>query len=231
MADFHVIIPAAGSGSRMQAGVPKQYLSLLGKPVIRRTLEIFSTNARIKSIALILSPEDSFWNDADAPIAKLHLHYQGGMTRADTVLNGLEAMRDVVNEDDWILVHDAVRPGLSKATLERLLDALEDDAVGGLLAVPLADTLKRADAEQRIKATEPRENLWQAQTPQMFRYNILSRALKDGIFANAMPTDEAQAIERLGLKPKLVQGELRNFKITYPPDLVMMEAILRADDN
>ena len=132
----------------------------------------------------------------------------------------------VVREDDWILVHDAARPCLSPQLLNHLLDTLHADTVGGLLAVPLADTLKRAGTEQRVAVTESRENLWQAQTPQMFRYALLVRALQA---SGDQPTDEAQAVEALGYKPRLVPGELRNLKITYPHDLALAEAILNAD--
>ncbi|MCF8187026.1 MAG: 2-C-methyl-D-erythritol 4-phosphate cytidylyltransferase, partial [Sulfuritalea sp.] len=140
-----------------------------------------------------------------------------------TVLNGLHAIEAQVEAEDWILVHDAARPGLSNLLLNQLLSALENDAVGGLLALPLADTLKRADAEERVAATLPRTDLWQAQTPQMFRYATLKKALTT---FNGSATDEAEAIEALGLKPKLVTGELRNLKVTYPQDLAVLSALL-----
>jgi 2-C-methyl-D-erythritol 4-phosphate cytidylyltransferase len=232
MADFHVIIPAAGTGSRMQADIPKQYLPLCGKTVIQHTLAVFSRNARISSITLVLNSEDTIWDSLNEDsIRNLHVQRCGGATRADTVLNGLQSLQHKVNADAWILVHDAARPGLSTGALDRLLDELEHDAVGGLLAVPLADTLKRADAEQRISGTESRDALWQAQTPQMFRYGLLNRALQDTNESNMAPTDEAQAIERLGLRPKLVQGELRNLKMTYTQDLALLEAILSTDKD
>jgi 2-C-methyl-D-erythritol 4-phosphate cytidylyltransferase len=142
------------------------------------------------------------------------------------VLNGLRALQDNVDPDDWVLVHDAVRPGLSAAMLSLLLETLEADPVGGLLAIPITDTLKRADRKQRVMSTEPRDGLWQAQTPQMFRYGLLTKALQQ---ADNAPTDEAQAVEALGFKPKLVAGELRNLKITYPQDLALVEAMLAAD--
>lgn len=227
MAKFHVIIPAAGAGSRMAAEMPKQYLALLGKPVIQHTLAVFDANSRVNSITLILSSDDNFWDAADISLSsKTQVLYCGGATRAATVLNGLQALHENVGADDWILVHDAVRPGLSAAMLTLLLEALETDPVGGLLAIPLSDTLKRVDSEQRVVSTEPRDGLWQAQTPQMFRYGLLTKALQR---AGNTPTDEAQAVEALGFKPKLVAGELRNLKITYPQDLVLVEAILVAD--
>ena len=228
MSDFHVLIPAAGAGSRMGATLPKQYLPLFGVPLIRHTLAVFANCVRINSITLVLSPEDAYWQAEDeiAGSAGLHVERCGGATRAASVLNGLAAMQGRIHEDDWVLVHDAARPCLSPPLLERLLETLNADAVGGLLAIPLADTLKRADSAQRVAATEPRDHLWQAQTPQMFRYGLLVRALQA---SGDRPTDEAQAVEALGCKPRLVPGELRNLKITYPHDLALAEAILNAD--
>lgn len=226
MAKFHVLIPAAGNGSRMVSEIPKQYLPLLGTPLISYCLDTFIQNSRITSINVILSKDDTHWTDCNiASTPKLYTHYCGGDTRATTVLNGLNALQQVA-EGDWVLVHDAARPGLTDALLNRLLDTLQDDAVGGLLAIPLADTLKRADKADRVVRTEPRADLWQAQTPQMFRYGLLKKALEQ---AGGAPTDEAQAIEAIGLQPKLVTGELRNLKITYPQDLSLAAAILSAD--
>lgn len=226
MAKFHVLIPAAGNGSRMVSEIPKQYLPLLGTPLITHCLKTFIQNTRITSINVILSEQDVHWVQCDiAPTPKLNVYHCGGATRATTVLNGLNAMHQV-GDEDWVLVHDAARPGLTNDLLNRLLDDLQDDAVGGLLAIPLADTLKRADKSDRVIKTEPRVDLWQAQTPQMFRYGLLKKALQQ---AGGAPTDEAQAVEALGLQPKLVAGELRNLKITYPQDLALAAAILKAD--
>lgn len=224
MALFHVVIPAAGTGSRMNSGTPKQYLPIAGKPIIQHTLSVFSDSPHIHSVVVALSPGDAIWDKLHIPLhEKVVIQRCGGDSRSATVLNALETLADSVSEGDWILVHDAVRPGLSQSTLSRLLEALKGDDVGGLLAVPLADTLKRADAEQRVEKTEPRDHLWQAQTPQMFRYGLLKKALQ---VAASSPTDEAQAVEALGFNPKLVQGESRNIKITYPQDLQLAEAIL-----
>lgn len=210
----------------MVSETPKQYLSLLGAPLIIHCLKTFLQNTRITSINVILSEQDVHWPQCDiAPTPRLKVYHCGGDTRATTVLNGLHAMQQV-DDEDWVLVHDAARPGLTDDLLNRLLDGLQDDAVGGLLAIPLADTLKRADKSDRIVKTEPRTDLWQAQTPQMFRYALLKKALQQ---AGSAPTDEAQAVEALGLQPKLVTGELRNLKITYPQDLVLAAAILKAD--
>ncbi|MCB5187815.1 2-C-methyl-D-erythritol 4-phosphate cytidylyltransferase [Methylobacillus caricis] len=227
MSKFHVLIPAAGSGSRMGSELPKQYLPLLGKPLIHHAIAMFVQVPRIASVHVVISADDALWDERAVDYGnKFQVHRNGGATRAATVLNGLNAMADEVDSQDWILVHDAARPGLSASLLASLLDSLEHDEVGGLLAIPLADTLKRADPQQRVSNTEPRDGLWQAQTPQMFRYEILQRALQ---LAGGAPTDEAQAVEALGLKPKLVPGELRNLKITYPQDLRIAAAILLAD--
>lgn len=227
MVKFHVIIPAAGTGSRMANVLPKQYMPLAGKPIISHTIEVFFNNPRISSIHLALSAEDVFWRSLSLdPASKLKLHYTGGESRSETVLNTLHAIK--IADDDWVLVHDAARPGLTNNLLNHLLNTLQDDAVGGLLALPVADTLKQANTQSRIEKTIPRESLWQAQTPQMFRAATLQKALEN--FAGA-PTDEAQAIEALGLNPKLVQGELRNMKVTYPQDLALLELLFAAKTN
>jgi 2-C-methyl-D-erythritol 4-phosphate cytidylyltransferase len=227
MTKFHVIIPAAGAGSRMHSALPKQYLPLLSRPMITWCLDVFYSNPRIDSVHLALHPQDEIWSQSLSDNTKLNVLRTGGETRAQTVLNTLEAIE--ANDLDWVLVHDAARPGLTNQLLNQLLDGLQDDEVGGLLAIPLADTLKRADIHQRVKKTESRDALWQAQTPQMFKYGLLKQALRTSYDAECLPTDEAQAIELLGLSPKLVLGEMRNLKITYPQDLLLAEAILAED--
>jgi 2-C-methyl-D-erythritol 4-phosphate cytidylyltransferase len=229
MTRFHVIIPAAGSGSRMGAEAPKQYLSLNGKSLIQHVIKVFDQATKINSIHIVLSEGDAHWRSTYLNLSsKAQVHYCGGETRSETVLNGLHAIASQVEAEDWILVHDAARPGLSNLLLNQLLSTLEHDAVGGLLALPLADTLKRADAEQRVAETLPRTDLWQAQTPQMFRYATLKQALTT---FNGSATDEAEAIEALGLKPKLVTGELRNLKVTYPQDLAVLSALLNINSQ
>jgi 2-C-methyl-D-erythritol 4-phosphate cytidylyltransferase len=227
MVQFHVIIPAAGTGSRMANVLPKQYMPLVGKPIISHTIEVFFNNPRISSIHVALSADDAFWRSLSLdPASKLKLHYTGGNSRSETVLNTLQVL--AIQDNDWVLVHDAARPGLTNNLLNHLLNTLEYDAVGGLLALPVADTLKKADEQSRIEKTIPRDSLWQAQTPQMFRAATLKNALQS--FAG-VPTDEAQAIEALGLSPKLVQGELRNLKVTFPQDLALLELLLTAKTN
>jgi 2-C-methyl-D-erythritol 4-phosphate cytidylyltransferase len=149
--------------------------------------------------------------------------YCGGSSRRDSVLNGLVAMASAVDPNDWILVHDAARPCLGAVELRRLIDAAAGDEVGGILAVPVSDTLKRGDDEQRIVETEPRDGLWRAQTPQMFRHALLLRALR----GMEHVTDEASAVEALGYRPKLVEGSTQNLKVTFPADLEIAERLLR----
>jgi len=220
------IVPAAGSGSRFGAARPKQYLDLLGRPLIYHALAALVACAAIERVWVVLAPDDPWWPRYDWSElgAKLETVACGGATRAASVGNGLGAAAFVAADDDWILVHDAARPCLDQAMLAALLAELADDPVGGILAAPVADTLKRADAAQRVAATLPREGLWQAQTPQMFRYGLLRAALDD----NHGVTDEAGAIESLGLKPKLVRGEASNPKVTWPADLALAAMILRS---
>ncbi len=218
---FHVIIPAAGVGARMENVLPKQYLPLAGKPIVSHIIQTFFNNPRIASIHLALSPQDEFWKSFTLnPESRLHIHYTGGESRSETVLNTLKVID--VADDDWVLVHDAARPGLTANTLNRLLDTLATDDVGGLLAMPVADTVKKSNELNLIERTISRQNLWQAQTPQMFRYQALKKALTEFI---GTPTDEAEAVEALGLSPKLVHGELSTLKVTYPQDLALLEMI------
>ncbi|WP_310493045.1 2-C-methyl-D-erythritol 4-phosphate cytidylyltransferase [Dechloromonas sp.] len=226
MPRHYAIVPAAGSGSRFGSEKPKQYLDLLGRPLIFHTLKALTACPDIERVWVVLAPDDPWWPRFDwselGP--KLETVRCGGATRAASVSNGLRAAAMVAADDDWILVHDAARPCLSAAMLDALFAELADDPVGGILAVPVADTIKRADAEQRVAATEPRDGLWQAQTPQMFRYGQLEKSLKNEMAV----TDEAGAIEAMGLKPKLVRSDATNLKVTYPADLALAAMILRA---
>jgi 2-C-methyl-D-erythritol 4-phosphate cytidylyltransferase len=229
MPDFFALIPAAGSGSRMGEELPKQFLPLAGKPMLYHTLRALCTSPRISCVFVVLAPNDAEWmrHDWSEFSGKLIVLECGGATRAESVLNGLKSARDAssISDNDWVLVHDAARPCLGKAQLEQLMDELADDEVGGLLAVPVADTLKRSDTANRVERTESRDKLWQAQTPQMFRYSLLVEALS-GTGGIGM-TDDASAIEALGLRPKLILSDARNLKVTYPPDLALAELILR----
>ena len=228
MSKLFALIPAAGSGSRMGAGLPKQYLPLAGKPLLHHALGCLCRHAAIERVFVVLAAGDRHYAEYDwQPFAaKLEPLYCGGETRAASVFNGLLAARDAIDGGDWVLVHDAVRPCLAPEVLERLIAALRDEQTGGLLALPVVDTLKRGDADAYVVRTEPRENLWQAQTPQMFRYRVLLEALRAIDPAHA--TDEARAVEQLGLRPKLVMGDTRNLKVTYPQDLALAELILHS---
>lgn len=226
---YYALVPAAGGGARMAAQVPKQYLPLLGRPLIWHTLKALCAVPTLARVFVVLSADDAQWDRHDwaAFDGRVEILRCGGATRADSVANGLHALRGRVAADDWMLVHDAARACLTRAHVEALMREVGDDAVGGILAVPVADTLKRAEdagvADARIAATVPRERLWQAQTPQMFRYALLLDALER---APAV-TDEASAVEALGLRPRLVAADATNLKVTYPLDLHLAEIILR----
>ncbi|MDD2987636.1 MAG: 2-C-methyl-D-erythritol 4-phosphate cytidylyltransferase [Zoogloea sp.] len=219
------IVPAAGSGSRMRSEQPKQYLSLLGEPLIRHTLAVLCESPMIDRVYVVLSVGDQEWDRHDWSSFgdRLVPLFCGGASRADSVLNGLRAIADDTSEGDWILVHDAARPCLAPWHIEGLVRELMHDDVGGILAVPVADTLKREDSTHHIAGTVPREGLWQAQTPQMFRYVMLKRALESA----RQVTDEASAIEAMGLRPRLVRGDPTNLKVTFPLDLHLAEWILQ----
>jgi 2-C-methyl-D-erythritol 4-phosphate cytidylyltransferase len=208
----------------MGAPLPKQYLPLLGQPLIRHALAALCAAPEIDRVHVVLSPDDTEWarHDWSALGPRLVPLHCGGATRADSVLGGLRAIADEVDATDWILVHDAARPCLAPWHITTLVHELAGDEVGGLLAVPVADTLKRADPRCRVSATVPRANLWQAQTPQMFRYAALRAALEKATDV----TDEASAIEAAGLHPRLVQGDATNLKVTYPLDLDLAQWIL-----
>ena len=218
------IVPAAGSGSRMAASRPKQYLPLLGRPLIHHALAVLCAAPAIDAVYVVLSVDDAEWArhawSARGPL--LRTLFCGGATGAASVRGGLRAIAGEAAAGDWVLVHDAARPCLAAWHVDKLVRELAHEEVGGLLAVPVADTLKRADEHQHVVETVARDSLWQAQTPQMFRYAMLRRALEGA----RKVTDEASAIEAAGLRPRLVQGDATNLKVTYPLDLHLAEWIL-----
>lgn len=224
---YFALIPAAGVGARMGADCPKQYMPLAGKLMLLHVLDTFASNEAIIHTYVVVSADDGYIDDALAGAGHLAdrvtVFHNGGATRHQSVLNGLTAMRDSVNDEDWVLVHDAARPGLTRELIDRLLNELQEDAVGGLLALPVVDTLKRSNGEGRAVETVAREHLWAAQTPQMFPYALLRRALDEA----SSVTDEASAVEALGLQPKLVEGSPRNFKVTLPHDVLLAELHLK----
>jgi len=226
---FVAVVPAAGTGTRVGASVPKQYLPLAGRTVLEWSVLALLGARWIDEVVVVVSAGDQRAASALAALsgrygARLAIVANGGATRRDSVLGGLRALAARCAPDDWVLVHDAARPGLGAASLKRLREQLAGDPVGGLLAVPVADTIKRADAQGRVASTEPREALWQAQTPQMFRFEALRAALE----AHANVTDEASALEAAGMAPRLVEGARENFKVTTADDLRMMQWLMQA---
>jgi 2-C-methyl-D-erythritol 4-phosphate cytidylyltransferase len=223
---FHAIIPAAGNGFRFGAPLPKQYLPLNGKPVLQHALDRLRSQFPLRRIYIVLAPEDHWFEGLITIGDDTTLLRLGGRTRAESVRNALAAFEGVA-DDDWVVVHDAVRPCLDRDDSLRLQRALVDDDVGGFLAVPVSDTLKRLGGDGRVVRTEPREHLWRSQTPQMFRYSVLREAF-------ARPdidrwTDEAHAVEALGLVARGVAGSPSNVKITFPEDMTLAASILSAE--
>jgi len=216
---LHALIPCAGSGSRAGTAHPKQYQMLAGRPLVLHTLDAFAQVQRLASVMVVVAPGD----DALPPCGGVVVAHCGGATRAASVRNGLaELLSRGADLEDWVLVHDAARCLITPAMVDALIDACQHDAVGGLLAQPLADTLKE-EQEGRVAATLPRAGKWLAQTPQMFRIGLLARALDA---AGESVTDEASAVEALGLQPRLVRGSAQNIKVTWPEDFALAEALL-----
>lgn len=228
------LVPAAGSGSRSGSTIPKQYVPIAGRCLIQWTLEALLATEVVDAVAVALSPDDDRFAQALAPevSARTIPLTCGGATRAHSVLNGLKALRSIgVVDSDWVLVHDAARCLVRPAAIERLIRACEEDAVGGLLALPVADTLKRAApgaSASRVQGTVARDGMWAAQTPQMFRLGLLQQSLEQALQAGVTVTDEASAIEHAGHAALLVPGDADNFKITYPGDFQMADALLAA---
>jgi 2-C-methyl-D-erythritol 4-phosphate cytidylyltransferase len=225
-ARYHALVPAAGSGRRFGAEAPKQYAMLDGKPVLVHAIERLQAAFPLHATYVALSPHDHGFDRAARMLHHVTALRCGGDTRAATVRHALGHLSGVA-PDDWIIVHDAVRPCTDAEALLRLRTELADEPVGGLLAVPVASTLKSADTAQRSAGTISREHLWQAQTPQMFRFDVLRRALAQADIEHI--TDEAQAVEALGLKPRIVYGSRTNLKVTFPEDLGLVAAILAVE--
>ena len=204
----------------MQTDRPKQYLPLAGRCIIEHTLGCFLQHPGLKGLVVSLAAADPYWPTLDCAADPRIQLAEGGAERADSVLNGLRALSRLgARQDDWVLVHDAARPNLSREDLDLLLVALADDPVGGLLAVPSRDTLKHAGPDGRVVETLDRRHIWQAFTPQMFRLQNLQNALRDALQAGAVVTDEASAIELTGQAPRLIEGRADNLKVTRPEDL------------
>jgi 2-C-methyl-D-erythritol 4-phosphate cytidylyltransferase len=221
-----VIVPAAGSGARFGAELPKQYQQLAGQPLISRTLARLLAHPAIEGAVVALAADDAHWVTLALQFDKPVLTCIGGANRADSVLTALRALPAAVADDALVLVHDAARPCVRKDDLDRLIHSAHEDVVGALLATRVRDTLKRADARARVLATEPREQFWRAQTPQAFRRGALIHALEQARADGTAITDEAMAMERLGLQPLLVEGSEDNIKITVAADLALAERVL-----
>jgi 2-C-methyl-D-erythritol 4-phosphate cytidylyltransferase len=228
------LIPAAGIGARSGAAIPKQYVPVADVPMIVRTLAAFAEVAAIERIVVVIAEADARFADLVRESDRITVVRAGGATRDATVANGLAAMRDLMEDDDWVLVHDAARCGITPQMIASLIDRLQDDPVGGLLALPLDDTVKRAatgtsDPHPIVAETVERRGLWRAQTPQMFRYRLLVDAIADAHARGIATTDESSAIESAGHRALLVPGSARNFKVTTADDLAMMDRLLRTD--
>ena len=224
MSKIHVIIPAAGSSSRMGQEIPKQFSSFHGKALIEWVDFIFSNVNEVDTIAIGFNANERKYieNSNYSFSHKTKIYYSGGDNRSETVLNTLNSINSYSSDDDWVLIHDAARVGITEKFINSFIKEVVKDKVGGIVAIPSVDTIKRLDKSKRIIKTENRDELWLAQTPQMFRYKQLIEALEK---YNGIPTDEAQAIESLGLKPIIFKGLITNFKITYPEDLINMNQI------
>lgn len=216
---YWVIIPAAGIGKRMRSDVPKQYLPLGGKTVLEHTLHRLALHPAIAEIIVVIADNDEYWHRLHLDwIAKPVSIVTGGDERCDSVLNGLRALSKRAEDNDWVLVHDAARPCVRPGDIDLLINHCTD-ADGGLLAVPVRDTMKQTDGADSVVSTVERDNLWHALTPQMFPYARLKAALEDAVSKHCIVTDEAMAMERAGYKPLLVEGHADNIKVTRPEDL------------
>lgn len=223
---YYVIIPAAGEGKRFSETLPKQYWQLAGRPVLSHVVDFFLSFPFIEKIVVALKQEDKHWHSIPCFQNSKVISVIGGKERFLSVLQALSSLQNEINAEDWVLVHDACRPCLKKEDFLQLIETLKKDSIGGILGVPICDTLKRVDPQQNILETPDRQALWQAQTPQMFRYGILYDAMKTAAKQRVSITDEAMALEYMGYLPKIVLGSTSNIKITWPEDLLLAEAIL-----
>jgi|TARA_B110000467_G_scaffold77119_1_gene69713 2-C-methyl-D-erythritol 4-phosphate cytidylyltransferase len=228
MENIHLIIPAAGESSRMGSTTPKQFSNFHGKTILEYVESIFSKLATIKTITIALNKKQKYIESLNCQFSnKTTLIDCGGSNRSETVLNALSIIGEDIQKKDWIMVHDAARVGITESLVNNFIREIVDDKVGGILAIPALDTVKRVDKKQQIIRTEKRDEIWLAQTPQMFRFDLLNKALTS---FKGNPTDESEAIEAFGLSPKIVKGNLVNFKITYPDDLMRIEKLIQGSN-
>ena len=215
----------------MRADRPKQYLPLLGRPILLRTLERLGSFPQLRGMLVGIAADDVYWPTLPGPISNLLGTYAGGAERAETVLNGLQALAAYAQPRDWVMVHDAARPCVRHADIDALMLAVAGHADGGILALPVSDTVKRADHNGCIEETVSRAGLWRALTPQVFRFDALRAALEKASRAGREITDEASAMEHEGARPRLVHGHADNIKITLPEDLMLAEIFLHAQER
>jgi 2-C-methyl-D-erythritol 4-phosphate cytidylyltransferase len=225
---YWLVMPAAGSGRRFGETIPKQYAPLAGRTVIEWALSPFLADSRCAGIVVALAPGDPYWPEIAERLGPAVGVAEGGKERCHSVRRALQALTGQAEADDWVLVHDAARPCLARRDLDKLLESLASHPVGGLLAAPVSDTLKRASSDGSVDQTIERAGMWRALTPQMFRYGRLCEALVRAAGAGKYPTDEAQALEWAGARAALVEGSAMNLKITTAADLMLAEAVLRA---
>ena len=227
---YWAVIPAAGVGKRMQADRPKQYLALHGRTVLEHSLSRFLDHPQISGVVVAVTDGDPYWQDLALSHPKLFTA-SGGEERCHSVLDALQVLRQQADVNDWVLVHDAARPCLRREDLDHLIEVLSQHPVGGLLGLPVADTVKRTGADDMVIETVPREHLWRALTPQMFRLGELHEALDGALKNNQLVTDDASAMELAGKTPKMVEGHGDNIKITRPQDLALAQLYLAQQEK
>ena len=226
------VVPAAGAGRRMSTTIPKQYLPLGEKTVLEHTLDTLLACRQLAGVVVVLSADDGYWPDLQERYSSQSLEVvTGGAERCHSVLNGLTHLAGKAAADDWVLVHDAARPCVRLTDIDTLIDTLSATSHGGLLGVPVADTMKQVDGDDRVTAMIVREGLWHAYTPQMFRLGRLRTALQHAIDNDLLVTDEASAMERAGIQPQMVQGQRDNIKITVPSDLELAAFYLQTREQ
>ena len=224
MSNVHVIIPAAGHGSRLGQSIPKQFTRIGDKTILEYIDAVFARIKSIESVFIALNPKEKTIANGNYQFSnKTTILYTGGKSRAQTVLYSLLEINKQIDENDWVMVHDAARIGITEFMINQFIREVSTNKVGGIVAIPVTDTVKKINKKLEVIGTRDRDVLWLAQTPQMFRNKILKKALKN---FQGIPTDEAEAVEALGLKPKLFKGNAQNFKITYPEDLVRAQNAL-----
>lgn len=224
---YWAIIPAAGTGVRIKADKPKQYITIAGQTLLERVVNLFSAHPQIEKVVVVLHAKDHWWPELKLLHAEKVLTAIGGKERVHSVLLGLDFLKDFADPNDFVLVHDAARPCLQSSDISRLLAELKDHPVGGLLGLPVVDTLKEVDADGFVEKTVSRDHLWHAQTPQCIRYGILKSSIEKALLHNGIVTDESSAVEQAGYKPKMIAGDRNNMKITYPEDVAFAEKILQ----